>query len=53
MKDSVKKKLYGKGLCTNKNSYKSKLANIKETLKEMWISIPHHYKLPFNIDSLT
>ena len=33
--------------------YKSKLANIKETLNEMQFSIPHHYKLPFNIASLT
>ena len=33
-----------KALCNNKNNYKSKLTNIKETLNEMWFSIPHHDK---------
>ena len=34
-KGSVERKLHGKGLCNNKNNYKSKHANINETLNQM------------------
>ena len=33
-----------KGICNNKNKYKSKLTNIKEVLNETWFSIPNCYK---------
>ena len=42
------------GLCNNKNNYKTKLANINETLNQMQFSIPHYYKPSFfNATSLT
>ena len=33
-----------RGLCNNKNNYKSKLTNINETSNWTWLSIPYHYK---------